>query len=106
MSDEMELAEATDSGLWEEGMVKERTMEGGRGPRRSPAGGCHHRETGTCQLTFKLRFNVAEVPKVLVKLQLDFAKQVWVMERKLYKLELNLKMKKLWDKLLFVGHPK
>lgn len=35
LSEEIEVTEATDSGLWEEGMVKERTMEGGRGPRRS-----------------------------------------------------------------------
>lgn len=35
----MEVTEATDSGLWEEGIVKERTMEWGRGPRRSSAGG-------------------------------------------------------------------
>lgn len=27
LSEEMEVTEATDSGLWEEGMVKERTME-------------------------------------------------------------------------------
>lgn len=39
MSEEMEVTEATDRGLWEEGMVKERTMDGGRGPRRSSAGG-------------------------------------------------------------------
>lgn len=39
LSEEMEVTEATDRGLWEEGMVKERTMEGGRGPRRSSAGG-------------------------------------------------------------------
>lgn len=39
MSEEMEVTDATDRGLWEEGMVKERTMEGGRGPRRSSAGG-------------------------------------------------------------------
>lgn len=41
LSEEMEVTEATDKGLWEEGMVKERTMEGGRGPRRSSAAGCH-----------------------------------------------------------------
>lgn len=35
----MEVTEATDSGLWEEGIVKDRTMEGGRDPRRSSAGG-------------------------------------------------------------------
>ena len=40
----MELTEATDSGLWEEGMVKERTMEWGRDPRRSSAAGWHRRE--------------------------------------------------------------
>lgn len=39
LSEEMEVTDATDRGLWEEGMVKERTMEGGRGPRRSSAGG-------------------------------------------------------------------
>lgn len=39
LSEEMEVTEATDRGLWEEGMVKERTMDGGRGPRRSSAGG-------------------------------------------------------------------
>lgn len=39
MSEETEETEATDRGLWEEGMVKERTMDGGRGPRRSSAGG-------------------------------------------------------------------
>lgn len=44
LSEEMEVTEATDSGLWEEGMVKERTMEGGRGPLRSSAAGWHRRE--------------------------------------------------------------
>lgn len=39
LSEEMEVTEATDSGRWEEGMVKERTMECGRGPRRSSAAG-------------------------------------------------------------------
>lgn len=39
LSEEMEVTDATDRGLWEEGMVKERTMDGGRGPRRSSAGG-------------------------------------------------------------------
>lgn len=39
LSEEMEVTEATDRGLWEEGMVKERTIDGGRGPRRSSAGG-------------------------------------------------------------------
>lgn len=39
LSEEMEVTEATDRGLWEEGMVKERTMDEGRGPRRSSAGG-------------------------------------------------------------------
>lgn len=44
LSEEIEVTEATDSGLWEEGMVKERTMECGRGPRRSSAAGWHRRE--------------------------------------------------------------
>lgn len=39
LSEEMEVTEATDRGLWEEGIVKERTMEWRRGPRRSSAGG-------------------------------------------------------------------
>lgn len=39
LSEETEVTDATDRGLWEEGMVKERTMDGGRGPRRSSAGG-------------------------------------------------------------------
>lgn len=39
LSEETEVTEATDSGLWEEGIVKERTMDVGRVPRRSsPAG--------------------------------------------------------------------
>lgn len=40
MSEEMEVTDATDSGLWDDGIVKERTMERGRGPRRSSAVGC------------------------------------------------------------------
>lgn len=40
----MEVTEATDSGLWEEGMVKERTMERGREPLRSSAAGCKRKE--------------------------------------------------------------
>jgi len=39
VSEEMEVTEATERGLWEEGMVKERTIEVGRGPRRSSAAG-------------------------------------------------------------------
>lgn len=45
------MTEATDSGLWEEGIVKERTMEGGRGPRRSSAAGCHSAERREEQTT-------------------------------------------------------
>lgn len=44
MSEEMEVTEATDRGLWEEGMVKERTMDAGRGPRRSSTGGWQSRD--------------------------------------------------------------
>lgn len=47
LSEEMEVTEATDSGLWEEGMVKDLTMEGGRGPRRSSAGGWQQRRKQT-----------------------------------------------------------
>lgn len=35
VSDDMEVTEATDSGLWEEGMVKDLTIDRGREPRRS-----------------------------------------------------------------------
>lgn len=47
LSEEMEVTEATDSGLWEEGMVKDLTMEGGRDPRRSSAGGWQQRRKQT-----------------------------------------------------------
>lgn len=35
LSDDKEVTDATDSGLWDEGMVKERTIDRGRIPRRS-----------------------------------------------------------------------
>lgn len=47
LSEEIEVTEATDRGLWEEGMVNERTMEGGRDPRRSSAVDWYHKDRKT-----------------------------------------------------------
>lgn len=41
-----DATEATDRGRCEEGMVKERTMERGRLPRRSSTTGCGNERTG------------------------------------------------------------
>lgn len=49
----MEVTDATDNGLWEEGMVKERTMDEGRGPRRSSAGGWQSTEKTETQAEFQ-----------------------------------------------------
>lgn len=65
LSEEIEVTEATDSGLWEEGIVKERTMEGGRGPRRSSPDG--YRRRGENKTRFII--NVLKLFKFLDVLQ-------------------------------------
>lgn len=48
LSDDMEVTDTTDSGLWDDGMVKERTIERGRLPRRSSdVGGWNTHEHNT-----------------------------------------------------------